>query len=169
MQIQFYNNASEKNKLDKSLTRVFTLNGTLKDRTSITDPVITIERSSFPANVNYMVIPDFSNRAYFVNEIVSIGKNLWEIRGHVDVLRTYRAQIRTLDAYIERNEWGVNDPNGEQIVVNALADPLQLTNEENYVTFKTTSSGVLFPFYTPLTSADDPCVILTTINTTLNR
>lgn len=97
-------NNSEKNRLDKSITDIVTLTGTLRAETSIIDPVIVVEGdlSSF-VNCNYMTITAF-NRKYFVNNIRSIRNDLFEITAHVDVLSTYAPQIRANSAIIARQE-----------------------------------------------------------------
>lgn len=102
-------NSSEKNKMDKTLTTISTISGTLKNATSIIDPVIIIEGdlSSF-TGCNYMSIPTFG-RSYFVNNIRSIGNNLFEVSGHVDVLSTYKTEIRRNSAIIrkQQHQWNL--------------------------------------------------------------
>ena len=98
------NNSSENIKLDKTLTDIVTLTGTLKDKCSIIDPIIIIETTH--ANItsaNYMTIAEFG-RKYFINEIVCLRTGLYEISAHVDVLGTYAADIRKNRAIISRNE-----------------------------------------------------------------
>lgn len=104
MDIKLQINSSEKNKLDKNITDIVSLSGTLRDQTSIINPVIVIEGdlSSF-VNCNYMTISAF-NRSYFINNITSINNNLFEISAHVDVLSTYKSQIRDNSAIIARQE-----------------------------------------------------------------
>ena len=96
--------ASEKNKLDKSITDVATVSGVLKENTSIVNPVIRIKAdlSSYPT-CNYMTISDFG-RSYFVTDIKSINGGFVEISGHCDVLSTYKTQILTNHAIISRSE-----------------------------------------------------------------
>lgn len=104
MDITLQINSSEKNKLDKSITDIVTLSGTLRDQTSIINPVIVIEGDLFSfVNCNYMTISVF-NRSYFINNITSINNNLFEISAHVDVLSTYKSQIRENSAIIARQE-----------------------------------------------------------------
>lgn len=102
-------NSSEKNKMDKTLTIISTISGTLKNATSIIDPVIIIEGdlSSF-TGCNYMTIDTFG-RSYFINNIRSIGNNLFEVSGHVDVISTYKTAIRRNSAIIrkQQNQWNL--------------------------------------------------------------
>lgn len=107
--ITLQTNASEKNKLTKDITDLTTLTGTLKNGTSIIDPVISFEGdlTSF-VNCNYMTIPTFG-RSYFVNDIRSIRNNVYEISAHVDVLSSFATQIRGNTAIVRRqeNQWNL--------------------------------------------------------------
>lgn len=100
-----YHNNAEQNRLDKTnfLENVSTLNGYLRDKTSITNPSIIIEMSEFPT-FNYVYLPKF-NRYYYVTNILSIATNLWQIDMHVDVLMSYKDKILLQSAIIERNEY----------------------------------------------------------------
>lgn len=102
MNITFYKNYSEKNHLDKNLTRMGTISGTLREDCSVINPVIKIESfSGFDLTLcNYCYIPSFG-RYYFINNIKCVGK-LFEIEAHVDVLSTYKASIRKNTAIISR-------------------------------------------------------------------
>lgn len=103
-----YHNNAEQNRLDKTnfLESVSTLNGYLRDKTSITNPSIIIEMSEFPT-FNYVYLPKF-NRYYYVTNILSIATNLWQIDMHVDVLMSYKDKILLQSAIIERNEYEWN-------------------------------------------------------------
>ena len=104
MNITLQINNSEKNRLDKSITDLITLTGTLRDKTSIVDPIIVLEGDlSSYVNCNYLTISAF-NRSYFVNNITSLKNDLFEITAHVDVLSTYKSQIRANSAIIARQE-----------------------------------------------------------------
>lgn len=104
MIIDLYQNLSEKNKLDKALTLISELTGDLKEDTSIIDPVIKINADvSSMASVNYLYIPSFA-RYYFINDVISINKDICEIHAHVDVLTTYKDGIRAQNAIVSRQE-----------------------------------------------------------------
>ena len=104
MEIILQINNSEKKRLDKNITDLVTISGTLRESTSVVDPKIVIEGdlSSF-VNCNYMTISAF-NRSYFINKITSVNNNLFDISAHVDVLSTYKTQIRQNTAIIARQE-----------------------------------------------------------------
>lgn len=102
-------NESEKNRMDKTLTNIATVSGTLKAETSIIDPVILIECNLADyVNCNYMTIATFG-RSYFVDNIRSIRNGLVEFSCHVDVISSFKTQIRSNKAIIRRqeNKWNL--------------------------------------------------------------
>lgn len=101
--IKLYNISDENNKLNKTLKNAITYDDCLiKENTSIIDPIIKIVSNDLH-NINYAYIKNF-NRYYYVNDIVSLNNNLWELHLHVDVLMTYKEQILKLNAIIDRYE-----------------------------------------------------------------
>ena len=132
MTINFYTNQSEKNRLDKTLVSAFDLNGELKEDCSIIDPVIKIVSDvSSMASVNYMYIPSFS-RYYFINNVISINNEICEVHAHVDVLSTYKDEIRAQRAIVSRQEkkWNLY-----------LNDGVFKTYQNPYIITKAFSSG----------------------------
>lgn len=102
MTITLMRNTSAPNVVNKNVSTIETLNGTLRAPSSIVDPVITIERSS-PTGFNYAHIPEF-NRYYFVTNVVSVSDGIVSLSMHVDVLMTYASEIRSISAVIRRQE-----------------------------------------------------------------
>lgn len=97
-------NASEKNRLDKSITDISTQAGTLRADTSIIDPVFLIECDLADyINANYLTVPSFG-RSYFITNIRSMRAGLVEFTCHCDVLSSFKTQIRTNTAIIQRSE-----------------------------------------------------------------
>lgn len=129
MIIRAQQNMSEPIALSKNLTLVRELAGTLREDCSIIDPVIVVEGSlSDLAQVNYFTIPAFG-RSYFVTgSPESLGGDFVLLRGHVDVLSSFAAQIRENSAVVRRQEhdWNlyVNDD-----VIKSYANPLVTTVE----------------------------------------
>lgn len=103
MNIKFYTNLSEKNAVNKNITLLNDFTGTLREESSIIDPVFTITSLSSLATCNYAYIPDFG-RYYFINNIKCLRNNYYQVSMHVDVLMTYKNQILANSAIIERNE-----------------------------------------------------------------
>lgn len=97
-------NASERNKVDKDITTLATITGTLRQETSIIDPVFIVagDLDDF-IDVNYLTVSSFG-RSYFVNNIRSVRSGLVELTCHVDVLSSFAAAIRTNSAIIRRQE-----------------------------------------------------------------
>ena len=119
MTIVFYNVSDEPIKLSKTLTGGTTLTGTLRAPASVTDPVIVIEKNSFPT-WNYAYISEFG-RYYFITNITSVREDLWQIDMHVDVLMTNKTMIQSTYAFVARNQNTHNDE---------LFDPLLKTSSE---------------------------------------
>lgn len=101
MIITLYNNASEKNKISKSLTAVETLTGNIKEPSSIIRPEITIQRAT-PTGFNYCYIDEF-NRYYFVDDVVVINTNIIRLILSVDVLESFKNQILSQNVIIDKN------------------------------------------------------------------
>ena len=104
--IDFYNNSSEPERVDKDLSSHIQLTGNLKAESSVLDPKIIIATSAMPHS-NYMYIGQF-NRYYFINNITSIRDGLWQISAHVDVLMTYKTDFRICMALVDRQEYSFN-------------------------------------------------------------
>ena len=120
--------SSENNRVDKSLTDIATLTGTLRNDTSIIDPVFRIEGDiSQYLTANYCTVPAFG-RSYFINNIRSLRSNLFEIVCHVDVLSSYKTQLRTNTAIVHRSErnWNLYLNDGS---IKALQNPAVTTQE----------------------------------------
>ena len=64
--------------------------------------------NNYVLSANYVYIPDF-NRYYFINDITSVRQNLWRLSLHVDVLMSYKKEIKNTKAFISRNEFIYND------------------------------------------------------------
>lgn len=102
--IELQTNLSEKTSLDKQLSTVLQISGTLREGTSIIDPVITIEGDMVSLiGVNYMTIPIFG-RSYFIQNMRVLVNGLIEINAHCDVLSSFKSQIRSNTAIVRRQE-----------------------------------------------------------------
>lgn len=99
--VKFIYNNEPMNKISKSVNNeIMTLEGTLRDESSIVDPVILVECSN-PITANYAYIAAF-NRYYFIRDISAfrsykdeneVMHNLWRITMHTDVLKTFAEGI----------------------------------------------------------------------------
>ena len=111
MTINLYINKSEKERVSKTLSNEKTFTGTLREQTSIIDPVISIETAENISGYNYMYIPEFG-RYYYIRGIDSVKNNLWKVSAHVDVLMSFKSQILQNSGVIERqeNKWNLYLP-----------------------------------------------------------
>lgn len=96
-------NSSPVEKIGKTLSAGNTYSCSLKEDTSILNPVLILYTTDNIYTFNYMYISDFS-RYYFITDIISIGQNRWEIHAHVDVLETYATAIKANSAVIKRQQ-----------------------------------------------------------------
>lgn len=111
-QIQLGTNKSAMNVVDKEFSQIFSAQGTLKAPSSIVDPVVTILVSNlevFRIGCNYAYIPAFGRYYYVTNIVATTGSTsdnsqLWEIHMHVDVLMSFKDQIRAQSAVVARQE-----------------------------------------------------------------
>lgn len=108
--VSLYHNTSPLNKVDKSISLVLSVTGSLREDSSVLDPIITIEgylAENQLARVNYMYIPEFK-RYYLITDIVFDITGLCTVSGHVDVLMTYKNEIRAQNAIVSRQEFVYN-------------------------------------------------------------
>lgn len=105
--IQHFKCDSAANVVDKVLQKQTPdLIGTLRAGSSIIDPVILVEANApgFHANEsNYIYVEEFG-RYYYITNIISTNHTLWELHCHVDVLMSYKDQIRAQTAIVARQE-----------------------------------------------------------------
>lgn len=100
--LTLYRNDSDTNVVNKELTSLLAVTGTLKERTSILNPSILVE-GTLPTTCNYFYISDFG-RYYYIDDVVSVTNNTFQITGHVDVLQTYATEIKASTGIIARQE-----------------------------------------------------------------
>lgn len=142
--ITFYNNSAEENVVDKTnfIVQASEVVGVLKEKTNIINPVITFNFDAIP-DFNYAYIDSF-DRYYFVTDITSIGKNMWEISFKEDVLMTYKDGIFDLNGFIDRNEFDYDE---------AIEDTKRVA-EIGYAVEEVQCNNTLFE-HDPLSSDDD--------------
>lgn len=117
--LKLMNNASDTNVVSKYVTQIGEdIAGTFRADSSILKPTILIE-GTIPTNCNYFYITEFG-RYYYIDDVVTVRNNLFEISGHVDVLKTYENQIRNSTGIIYRqeNDWNLYLDDGSFKVYN---------------------------------------------------
>ncbi len=104
MTIRLYENSSNNNIVDKDLNLVTTITGNLRETSTIVNPTILVNIADNQlSNINYAYIAEFS-RYYYITEITCIRDTMFQLNMKVDVLYTYKSEIRENYAIIERNE-----------------------------------------------------------------
>lgn len=134
MDVVLMRNSSPNNQVAKNVDALSTISGTLRSESSIIDPVILVQGdvSSF-AFCNYCYIAAFG-RYYYINNIVSVRNNLFEIHAHVDVLMTYQTGIKNNSALVRRqqNDWNLLINDGSiRTYANAYSIPYAFPNGFN--------------------------------------
>lgn len=103
MKARLYFNKSDKREVSKTLTQVggdFYVE--IIDDSSVTNPVLKLQTSRGVLNANYLWLEDF-HRYYFINDW-TVSKGYIIINCHVDVLMTYKTEIREIKCVVRRNE-----------------------------------------------------------------
>lgn len=133
--VDFYFNKSENNRLDKDLESVdiSTQQCVFKAGSSILTPTLQLQYSSGISaprffKCNYVKLGAPISRYYYVDDIIAVANKLVEIRCHVDVLMTYKAEIRANTAIIQRqeNQWNLYLNDG---TFKIYQNPVVLTRE----------------------------------------
>ena len=105
MTLELMNTSADKRYLSKSTSVVKKVTCKLKEGTSIIKPTVIIGKMS-ASNIrkcNYAYISEFG-RYYFINDITEMTASQLAISMHVDVLNTYKSQIRSISTLILRQE-----------------------------------------------------------------
>lgn len=106
MEIRLYKNSDEPNKINKTLDDFYEtkLNGTLRDETSVINPIILVDNVIDSISFfNYCYIPEFK-RYYFIKEVTVVRNKLFRLFLEIDVLMSYKEDILNLDCVINKQE-----------------------------------------------------------------
>lgn len=103
MVVKFMQNLSPEIKVVKELSTSKSIECALKANCSVLQPVLIIQGEPI-TNYNYFTMPDFGNRYYFIDSIVTLNQNTLEITGRIDVLMSFQTDILNATGIIERNE-----------------------------------------------------------------
>ena len=113
-----FNNRSEDNRVNKSeyLENPDKYKGTFRNSVSIVSPTVVIETNKVIQS-NYCYIPNFG-RYYYIDDIISVRTNAWELSLRVDPLMSFKDKILELDCKINRQEFNYNPDlvDSEQLV-----------------------------------------------------
>lgn len=135
MEIKLYKTVSERVRIVKQITDELVLNGSLRDQSSIIAPTFALETN--PIGYNYAYIPAF-HRYYYINNIVAVRKQLFQLQLKCDVLMSYKDEIYAMQALINREETPDNSYVDGTFVIDSrpIHEKIEFQNpftEENYV------------------------------------
>lgn len=91
IELQLFNNISDTNVVDKIINNQTIVNGDFRGAVNIVNPQIMIIGEYY--DFNYCYIP-ILHRYYFINSVTMERKNLTFIKCSVDILMTYKDDIR---------------------------------------------------------------------------
>lgn len=102
MQATLYFNKSDKRSIGKILQSIATVDIEMKEDTSIMDPTFILLDPNKYLAANYIYVPDLG-RYYFINNITLSHQRAF-IECHVDVLESYKGDIKDHEVILERQE-----------------------------------------------------------------
>lgn len=106
MTITFYNNESDAIVVSKKITSISSINNAkIINETDIVNPSIIVSRNFYDSIIlkaNYLYI-DKLDRYYYINNI-SFAESMIVIDCTVDVLMSYKSEIRNITCTVTRNE-----------------------------------------------------------------
>ena len=109
MTVNFMVNSSPEIYVNKSVSISKQVDCNLKGEVDILHPTLIVKDVAI-GSCNYMQIPDFSNRYYYIDSAITRNNGILEITGRVDVLMSHKTEILALGGIVARQE---NNFNGE--------------------------------------------------------
>lgn len=103
MVIKFYINNSENEKVNKNITYLFELDGVLRSECDVKSPNILVEGDAC-LQANYVYIPEFNRYYYYRKPPSSYRTGMWIIDLDVDVLMSFKNEIKNCIAIINKQE-----------------------------------------------------------------
>lgn len=126
MNIDFFINNSDDDTINKSLTPVLTLQGSLREPCSIEMPEITIETEGI-INANYCYIEAFGRYYYITNQVI-LSNSRVRIELEVDVLESFKMNILSLETIIENSSTKNDNYLASDIWVNKIKSKTDIIN-----------------------------------------
>ena len=103
MEVILYRNSSENNVIGKSLAQIKSVEANLKNDVSVINPTLVLGYTANILDSNYCFIPKF-NRYYFIDEIVPITGDRCIVKCRVDVLESFKNDIKSLTVILDKSE-----------------------------------------------------------------
>ena len=111
MEVKFSYNKSDERQIFKTLVDGVTLEGTLRDASSIISPTIMFT-SEEVMRYNYCYIPEWQ-RYYFVKDIQSYRNNLYVVYLECDVLMSFKNDIANFQVVVDKQTM---EENGDEYI-----------------------------------------------------
>ena len=106
MEVQFFYNVSDPRCINKNLIEGDTFEGQARDQISIMNPIVMFDTEDI-IKYNYAYIPEFE-RYYTIDNIVAYRNNLYEVTMSVDVLMSFRRDILSCVAVVDKQSMQEN-------------------------------------------------------------
>ena len=103
MQVTLCNTPSERNIINKVIQDVISVNAVIKGELSVESPVLILDYTGDSNNINYMKIPEL-HRTYFINDIIKLTGQRYEIHGKSDVLESFKNDILAMNCIINKQQ-----------------------------------------------------------------
>ena len=82
---------------------VISVNAIIKGELSVENPVLILDYTGDSNDINYMKIPEL-NRTYFINEIIKLTGQRYEVHGKSDVLESFKNDILNMNCIINKQQ-----------------------------------------------------------------
>ena len=142
MTLKCYTITDESNKINKTLGTSTDFTGTLREPSSVENPVIQIQSSSI-ISMNYAYVTEFGRYYYIVDKKMD-GPTLCTLTLKVDVLMSYASSIMNTPMLIERSESMTNpylNDNQRAIINNPMTLTKKFPTSFDAFTFYLTTSA----------------------------
>lgn len=103
MLVTLCNTPSERNIIGKTIQVIQSVSAVIKGELSVENPVLILEFSGNADTINYMQIPEL-HRTYFINEVIHLTGQRYEIHGKSDVLESFKNSILGMSCVIDKQE-----------------------------------------------------------------
>lgn len=107
MTVNFMVNSSPEIYVNKTVSISKQVNCDLKGPVDVLRPTLIVKDVSV-GSCNYFQIPDFSNRYYYIDSMITHNSGVIEISGRVDVLMSHKTEILALGGIVARQENSYN-------------------------------------------------------------
>lgn len=120
MEVNFYNNLSNDNVINKDIKLITSKELIFRKNVNEKDPVLLVHNSILN-NVNYVEIPNFK-RFYFIEHTENYNNQLSRIFLTTDILMTYQNEILNTDVIITATEQPSYSSNSLPTNLNLISD-----------------------------------------------